>query len=522
MTGVLSYNAHCQSVELVDDINPVSDSNPGNFLVYNNKLYFDAYIAAYGTELWSTDGTASGTALVKDINPGSGSSFPGLPLIYRSNIYFTATDSIASGIWQSDGTATGTTLMKYINSNFGQRGYTIIFNGKIYFQASDSTHGGELWVSDGTTSGTTILADIYPGKGSSHPYGFTACNSKIYFRANDSIHGAELWSTDGTTSGTTLVKDINPGVIGSNAAGFTVYNNKIYFSAQDTSGTHIWQTDGNEIRTIILTDSTGILQGGTNFTVIDSLLFFAGTDTVHGSELWTTDGTVAGTHLVSDIYGGIGSGNPSLMTAFRGVLFFAAQNSASGVELWQSDGTSAGTTVVKAFDIGIGGNISGSFPIYHGKLYMDGESNADGNELWNTDGTPGGTHEIILAGALYPDALSFNSGEYIVYNDALYFSAFYNNAGNELYRVTDTSTLTDIDDIAPTHMICYPNPATTKLNISCVYPISHIEIMDINGSVIMKESDTNSISIESLAASIYLARIINAEGEAKILKFLKE
>ena len=45
-----------------------------------------------------------------------------------------------------------------------------------------------------------------------------------------------------------------------------------------------------------------------SLTVVGSTVFFTATDATHGTELWKTDGTAAGTALVKDVYpGSIGS-----------------------------------------------------------------------------------------------------------------------------------------------------------------------------------------------------------------------
>ena len=60
---------------MVKDINSVGSSSPGPFTAVGNTLYFQATDGTNGTELWKSDGTASGTVMVKDINSG-GSSDP--------------------------------------------------------------------------------------------------------------------------------------------------------------------------------------------------------------------------------------------------------------------------------------------------------------------------------------------------------------------------------------------------------------------------------------------------------------
>lgn len=71
--------------------------------------------------------------------------------------------------------------------------------------------------------------------------------------------------------------------------------------------------------------------------------FFAATDAEHGEELWVTDGTPAGTHMVKDIVAGTGGSNPSYLGRLGDKALFSANDGESGQETWVSDGTEAGT-----------------------------------------------------------------------------------------------------------------------------------------------------------------------------------
>jgi len=70
-------------------------------------------------------------------------------------------------------------------------------------------------------------------------------------------------------------------------------------------------------------------------------VFFQASDGIHGLELWVTDGTVAGTHMVADIAPGAGASNPQNFFAFNNSVFFKADDAVHGGELWKSDGTTA-------------------------------------------------------------------------------------------------------------------------------------------------------------------------------------
>src|SRR5258706_2159794 len=140
--------------------------------------------------------------------------------------------------------------------------------------------------------------------------------------------------------------------------------------------------------------------GLTDLTAVGNRLFFAGNDGTHGSELWVSDGTAAGTRMVKDI-------NPtgdsfvqlssSEMTAVGNKLFFVTTAGSLQGQLWQSDGTAAGTTRVVPTDpdanltAGILENVNGT-------LYFHDTSRIDvmgtrSTGLWKSNGTAAGTVE---------------------------------------------------------------------------------------------------------------------------------
>jgi ELWxxDGT repeat protein len=69
-------------------------------------------------------------------------------------------------------------------------------------------------------------------------------------------------------------------------------------------------------------------------TVFNGSLFFTADDGAHGTQLWKTDGTTAGTAMVTDV-GGVNGLNPADFTIVGGTMFFVA----NGSELWKTDGT---------------------------------------------------------------------------------------------------------------------------------------------------------------------------------------
>jgi ELWxxDGT repeat protein len=234
------------------------------------------------------------------------------------------------------------------------------FGAMAFFACNDSVTGEELWATNGLIAGTTIVKDINPGVAGSDVSWLTRFKDYVVFSANDGINGAELWISDGTADGTKMIKDINPGSESSNPTGFTQVNeNQFIFCATSAGGTYqqLWVSDGTAEGTKMIKDCQ-VMFPGTNYETdgntapfmrVGRKVFFKADNAsgLFGEELWVTDGTAEGTHMVKDINTtaseteqGVteGSGVDYLYNYYNKLLVFKSAGQA-----WVSDGTEAGT-----------------------------------------------------------------------------------------------------------------------------------------------------------------------------------
>ena len=304
--------------------NPLSSVGSSVFFTVNT-------LPGSGRELWISDGTAGGTLQVKDIRPGQLGSAPFLFTPVGSTLYFVANDGTnGSELWKSDGTEVGTVMVKNINPGSASSSPSdlVAVGATLYFVATDGTTGREVWRSDGTPGGTVPVADLVLGAASSSPSRLLALGSNLVFFANDGVHGLEPWISDGSGPGTSMISDFNPG--SANGVDATLVPRVVggaLYLAIDTgaSGFDPWVSDGTVGGSSIIADLavgegdgrlpsfesfSAPLGSGSELVSITNVAVFPGFEPATGWELWRTDGTPAGTTLLSDLRPGAASSSP--------------------------------------------------------------------------------------------------------------------------------------------------------------------------------------------------------------------
>jgi ELWxxDGT repeat protein len=466
-----------QDLTLLKDINPgLPSSRPRAWTTLNEKVIFIADDGVNGAELWSTDGTSSGTVLLKNVVEGTANAFPYFQLpgpslaVGNEKLHVLAATSPAHyDLLVSDGTTLGTSVKfdfgdvlrpilfgktatdliyftpgKFYKTNDSQNvslfkdissglfGLDIPFQkpyalkNNLLFTLGVSYAGGstgnEFWVTDGTDAGTHILKDINPGSGSGITGVADTLNSKLIFTGYTPESGNELWITDATETGTVLLKDINSGSGESLPTFITNFNNKIIFSAfEPIHGREPWVSDGTAEGTLLLIDlvsGTESSEAG-NFTRIANELLFTAFDLEKGWCLWKTNGTAEGTVFVKDIEPGNDKANtPSNFVSVGDKVYFTANDNEHGVELWFTDGTPLGTKGLDLVSGSLGSKPTLLTPI-NDLLYFKSQS-----ALWLTNGTITGTIKIF----------DYEPFEIVNMGNTIYFTAFHPDYGIELFK----------------------------------------------------------------------------------------
>ncbi len=383
-TGFELFRFNGRTASVVRDIHPSGSSTPRSLSVLNGVLYFQASAPSIGTELWRSDGTFAGTQLVLDANPGpaSGVGFQGIR-VANNRLWFDGNDGTTGDEpWSSDGTAHRTMLTIDLSppppGTLASNPVELVdFNGVVLFAADDGQVGEELWRSDGTAAGTIRVKDVSPGPSSSNLKRLAVAERQVFFQAN----GNEVWRTDATTQSTTSLMTFTGGF-----AGFAVLKNRAIFHAVTSMGSQMWVSDGTLAGTQPLTAPTvGGSTSPVSFAVLGTTLYYAGYDSSSGWQLWATDGTPANTRKVVDV-NPTSSSSLAYFVEFAGRIYFAGDDGVRGEELWVTDGTAPGTQLFYEFTAGRQGGRPRYLTPSGANLFF-----TVGTTLWGTDGTVAGT-----------------------------------------------------------------------------------------------------------------------------------
>lgn len=265
-----------------------------------------------------------------------------------------------------------------------------------------------------------------------------------------------------------LVKDINPGFASSSPQKLLPIGNRLFFGASNgLTGIEPMASDGTLAGTVALGDlwlgaNSGFPLGcvDCNAIAIGGTAYFTAFEGSGGSRLWKSNGTPAGT---SRVYA---DAAVSDLVDANGTIFFAGvPNGGSVAFLYRSDGTTGGTTRVTDSALLTGYGMAAM----NGAVYFPASEGVAGTELWRSDGTEVGTVRLS----------DLNTGS------SSSSPTFLTRVGNRMYFYGFTNT-------APSICVSDGTPGGT----SALFPVSMVsdrttprQIADLNGVAMFIASD---------------------------------
>ena len=277
---------------------------------------------------------------------------------FEGKLHFLVADGIGDiELWSSDGTAEGTSRISEIAANSANEFFSPqVVAGELYFQLDRSfdrydgllSHNylgnQELWKSDGTGDGTTFLTYLASTHDTQQIFTqYAEDEGRLFIDVKRCCHGSlsSLWSA-AEPGGIPMKYDEFHLAFMDPVQHLTQIQNRWVFLGGDfrrNNNLGLWETEPGTGETRIIVGFEGDDFGGGPYglTVLgDHALFVA--DGGQGLELWKTDGTTNGTHLVKDIVPGPESAAPRYLTPVPDGVLFQIRDT-----IWFSDGSTNGT-----------------------------------------------------------------------------------------------------------------------------------------------------------------------------------
>jgi ELWxxDGT repeat protein len=244
---------------------------------------------------------------------------------------------------------------------------------------------------------------------------FCACGDYLYF----AVPGRELWRTDGTPDGTISLGDLNKGRV----QGFSGYwtmacgeDETLFFAANDgNNGLELWSSNGTRAGTKMIKDVTPGSNENWEFFMPLGLLgqtyyFLADHDNDQDLDLWKTTGTESTTVMVANFPVFT---NASHVASSDTHHFFRTTNPTTQItELWATDGTGINTTkLLENFSLGPSESVGTKI------MFSQYEASDNSYSLWSSDGTHSGT--VMVKDFNTQHLQRFNR-----YNDKLVFGVY--------------------------------------------------------------------------------------------------
>ncbi len=400
--------------------------------------------------LWRTDGTRAGTRPLAPELSGFGSD-PILrdAIVTGGFLFFFEALGREAALWRSDGTEAGTVRLRsfpWNDDSFNDHPrFLTALGSRAYFLARGEEDGDEeLWTSDGTAAGTRPVTRFAPANPFLRTHFLKVLDGVLYFVADDATSNMDLWRSDGTEGGTRRVTEFGyatPFPFEFRPDQLAKAGDRLVFFASDgLSGERIWTSGSTPTAMKPLEGCPGgcpRVDYSTRFMTVGRRVVFTGFDEVRGMELWSTDGTGAGTRLIGDFCSGSCSSQPSSIVSGFGRLLFPA-----GGALWSTDGTPQGTVRLANFDGWSFSDLPFGQPfrlVFAGqKAFFSAGHQQRGQQLWVTDGTPEGTGLVSLIGDTGPGSAP---RELTPFGNDVVFSAC-DGQGESLWRSSGTAAAT--------------------------------------------------------------------------------
>ena len=485
-------------------------SDPDEFQGVETGVLFTANRAGHGREVWFSNGLPDGTHVVSEPEPdGSPSEYQLLGALPDGIL---ALNAGSLGVFDP---GTGSFNVATDVSSGPVRVYDTAFGGDhALLLAASAASTPEFWLTDGTAGGTRQVTAYDNGSLWRQGIPLARVGEQFMF-AVDHGKASTLYVVnipDGTVS------EVLTGIDSSALRMSVLHHAEAHIVLSTEAG--LLQTDGTpygtrlwDIKTNYWTSRNHVTQNGTTF--------FTPGFPMQG-ELWTTDGTEEGTHLVEQLCPpDQGCEDPYSFVASNEAVYFLHEPRG----LWKSDGTPEGTIWSSLQpslldDMKLLASNHEALILEVRQRYVDG---VRARSLWLFDTTRDRFEELLDADAWMGSRLA-NISKGRIMGDRFVFVADRPDVGRELFYVDLENPLAVLASSGPEHPDSielappYPNPASSAVHLGVNLPrADHVrmELFDALGRRVALWFDDwmpagkhdLKASTRGLSAGVYFIRV---------------
>lgn len=393
-----------QTTTLLSDINPSGDSLPGYALGFTNVVnfqgefvFFDADDGVNGRTLWVSDGTEIGTTLVA--NPFAQTNIAAFSKIipFAQGVVFTT--SSGAMYWANSTTVSAisqiptfdSSAQNSLNNSFSSMSpdaFTILDSdaANLWFIAKDSN--GDLEPFQLSTSGQLTAYDVNPNGNSLAGSSAITDHGLVVVATANSGRQLALLDSGNVTWLTSLMDTSNgnwPTNVGT-GLGLHSLDDKVIFDAQTTGvNPTLWAYDFNNGMTTSLSNEIVIPGERTDAVINAGKIFFDCVTSTFGSELCSSDGTIDGTIVATDLSAGVVDSDVRHISILGEDIIFIASGDDVGFALWSLDSTGEITMQYDAYQ-GVGNDSEsgqfGNLIISDTQVLFVAQDGSNGNELY--------------------------------------------------------------------------------------------------------------------------------------------
>ena len=416
----------------------------------DGRLLFRGYDRDKGSEVFVSDGTEVGTQLLKDLRREGSSQAKDFTVV-NQRLFFSAENDRGNGnflkdqrsLFVTDGSRRGTSQIPSFFSegdNLPEQAFLTEFNGDLYFRGYAAGPDGQrsgseyaLYCTDGETLQTDLVFQVNQNSSlAGRVMDLEVVGNNLYFYGTEAGEvtqgGGVIYRLNGDEGG---VQQLGTNVwdfYSYRPQGFTSAGGRLFFfgglldqedieinGQRANKNVGLWVADDSVegSRRLKLFENSFLNDNvDEQLTPVGNRVFFVADDGNTGRELWSSDGTTAGTRLVRDLYPGSESSDPDDFLVKGNELYFTAKNPAIGRELWKTDGTAAGTQRITDLNPGKEDSNPSDLALMGNTVYFSATNQADDRELYAYgDPLPNYTPNPVAEATLDADAVLTKEGK---------------------------------------------------------------------------------------------------------------